>query len=444
MTSLVLYFLLIVGMAIYFVRPKMFFFYWLSIQPYILPVFFILFKDSMMPMMDNYLPNLYFRYPYPFCNLILLLFCASYTRKNIEKSRIKVILLPIFLLVIFLTVQNFVIGFRPGSLYANIIYLFGNVAPFLLLLIDERVRPSRNSVIHFIYIFVYVQLFFSLLNLADVRIYTNVTDIFDDNLIQGTFTRYNHMTNYLSIFFFILSYEYYICKRVKAKMFYFMALLIGLLITLSGSRMTFVLFTFVLYFFFCLSHSKKVAFLVSLGAVSLFSMFVLGNDAFSGQKANEGSGFERNLIGVVEVANSDDLSEGSTLELSAFLLIDKFNSPIIGNGKAYRGGENFYGHPTDTLNEDVFKTDARLAYMLVEYGFIGLFLFLLLYAAIFKGCYLFGEEQFQSLYWGAFIYFILFSITDNGFWDIVVISALYIYAFSPKRNKRILSMEINS
>lgn len=436
MTSLVLYFLLITGVAFYFVRPKMFFLYWLGIQPYILPISFILFEDSMMPIKENYLPNLYFLYPYLFGNLILLLFCVSYVKGSSEKKSLRIIIKPLALLLIFFTIQNFMVGFRPGSLYANMITIFEGIAPFLLLFIDKSVRPSRISFIHFIYVFVCVQLLFSLLNLVDIRIYNDVTGIFDDNLIQGTFTRYNHMTNYLSIFFFILSYEYYICKRVKAKMFYFMALLIGLLITLSGSRMTFVLFAFILYFFFCVSHGKKVAFLVSLGAVSLFSMFVLGNDAFLGQKADEGTGLERNMIGVIDLANSDDLSEGSTLVLSAYLLTDKFSSPIIGNGKAYRRGDNFYGHPTDTWNEDVFKTDARLAFMLVEYGFVGLSLFFLLYASVFKGCSFFSEEKQLSLYWGAFLFFVLFSLTDNGFWDHVMLSVLFIFVFSVKNEKK--------
>lgn len=433
MTSFVLLLLLMAGIVVYYARPKYFFLYWLAIQPYILPVFFILFKDSMMPMSDNYLPNLYFGYPYPFCNLILLFFCVTYVKDNNERGPFRVIVKSLLYLLFFLAIQNALIGFRPGVLYINIINVFENIAPFLLILINKEVRPKRDSFIHFIFVFVYIQLFFSLLNLADIRIYRDVSGLYDDTLIAGTFTRYNHMANYLSIFFFVLTYEYYVCKRLSSKTYYIMAFLIGLLIALSGSRMTFILFVFTFLFFFCISHGKKVAILTSLGAVSLFSVFVMGNETFWGQKAEEGTGLERNLIGVIDLANSDDLSEGSTLALSAYLLMDKFNSPLIGNGKAFRA-ENFYGHPTDTWNEDIYRTDARLAFMLVEYGIVGLFFFLLLYASVFKGCSKFSDENRKILYCGAFLYFILFSLTDNGFWDNVVLSVLFIYVFSVKES----------
>lgn len=434
MTSFILLFLLVVGIILYSYRPQYFFLYWLAIQPYILPVLFILFKDDLMPMMDNYLPNLYFGYPYLFCDLFLLFVFVIYVKDNSEREPFKVIVRSLLYLLIFLSIQNVLIGFRPGILYINVINVFENIAPFFLILINKDVRPKRDSFIHFIIVFVYIQLFFSLLNLADYRIYKDVTGLSDDNLIQGTFTRYNHMANYLAIFFFILTYEYYMCKRLNVKTYYFMGFLIGFLITISGSRMNFILFAFTFFYFFCFSHGKKVAVLTSIGAASLFSIYVIGNETFLGQKDWEGTGFERNLIGVIDLANSDDLSEGSTLALSAYLLIDKFNSPVIGNGKAYRG-ENFYGHLTDTWNENIYRTDARLAFMLVEYGIVGLFLFLLLYAAIFKSCFLFGEEKQKSLYWGAFFYFILFSLTDNGFWDHVVFSVLFIYAFSVKSDK---------
>lgn len=433
MTSFVLLLLLMAGIVVYYVKPQYFFLYWLAIQPYILPVFFILFKESLMPM-DNYLPNLYFQYPYPFCNLILLFFFITYVNDNKERKPLIAILKPLLLLLFFLIIQNFIYGFRPGVLYINIINVFENIAPFVLLLISKSVRPNRDSFIRFIFIFVYIQFFFSLLNLMGFRLYEDISGLSEDSLIAGTFARYNHMANYLAIFFFVLTYEYYVCNRLKVKTYYLMAFLIGLLIAISGSRMNFILYAFTLLLFFCISHGKKVAVLTSIVVASVFSLYVIGNEAFFGQKDWEGTGFERNLIGVIDLANSDDLSEGSTLALSAYLLIDKLNSPVIGNGKAYRG-ENFYGHLTDTWNEDIYRTDARLAFMLVEYGIVGLFLFLFLFASAFKGCLLYSGEKRRSLYWGAFLYFILFSLTDNGFWDHVVFSVLFIYAFSVKSDK---------
>jgi hypothetical protein len=158
----------------------------------------------------------------------------------------------------------------------------------------------------------------------------------------------------------------------------------------------------------------------------------MGNDSFFGQGGNEGTGLERNVIGIVNVSNSDDLSEGSTLEMSAYILFSHYNSPLVGNGKGYRP-EYYYGDPTDTYkNEFIYRTDARLAFMLVDYGIIGLLLFFYLYATLFKGCYLYGEEKTKYLYVGAFVYFFLYSLTDNGFWDYVIFSVIFVYAFSLK------------
>lgn len=398
----------------------------------------------MKPMEDNFEPKLYFYYPYPLCGLMLLLFCVSYVKDSRTNGLLlKVIIIPLLLLILFLTVQSFIIGFRPTPLYINIMNILWNIAPFLLLLIDKRVRPNRDSFIHYIIIFVCVQLLFSLFNYMGFRIYGEYSGLFDDSLICGSFVRYNHMTNYLSIFFFVLTYEFFKCDRIDVKTYYFTAFLIGLLIALSGSRMTFFLFAFTYLFFFCVSHGKKVIILTCLGIVSLFSTYVIGNDKYYGENADEGTGLERNLIGVIDLANSDDLSEGSTLALSAYLLMDMFNSPIIGNGRSFKG-DSFYGNPADSWNEGVFKTDARLAYMLVDYGIVGLLLFLLLFASVFKGCFLFSEESSKSLYWGAFIYLILFSLTDNGFWDHVVFSVLLIYAFSIKGNQKNNEVLVNN
>lgn len=428
-------------MAIYFVRPKMFFFYWLSIQPYILPVFFILFKDSMMPMMDNYLPNLYFRYPDTMTGLMLLLFCVSYIREKGSRTLMKVILLPLILISTFLFLQNIIVGFQPRSLYVNIISILRNIAPFILLLIDKRLRPNRESVVKFIKVFVYVQFCFSILNYLGFRIYGDVTGFFDDSLICGTFTRYNHMTNYLASFFFILSNEYYECHGIKRKSFYLMSFLIGLLIVMSGSRMTLILFVFTAFYFFIIHQGKMKAILTLIIGSAMLGSFLIGNVKFGGQAANEGTGLERNLIGVVDLANSDDITEGNTLSMSAKIFLFYYNSPLMGNGKAFRP-EFYYGHPTDTYNnEGIFRTDARLAFMFVEYGVIGLFLFLLLYFATFKGSYMYSEEKRKILYIGAFIYFLLFSLTDNGFWEYVQFSVLFIYVFSIQKGRGVAIIE---
>ena len=433
MGSIVLYIILvIIGFAIYFVKPKYFFLYWLSIQPYILPIFFVLFESEFTPVQDNFLP-LYFDFPDKLSTLMIFLFILSYLRNGRDVKSFKFLRLPLILLISFMLFQNILVGFNLYALYANIKVILLSLAPLALLIVDERLRPSRESLFHFISVFVFVQSLFCLLNFSGISIYGDVTGGFDEHLICGTFTRYNHMANYLAIFFFILTYECFGRRGIGRKKYFMLSSIIGLLIVLSGSRMTLLLFGFTAYFFFCLFQSKKVVVATFLMSAYLFSSLIIGNDNFYGEVADEGTGLERNLIGVIDLANSDDITEGNTLSMSAKIFLFYYKSPLMGNGKAFRP-EFYYGHPTDTYNnEGIFRTDARLAFMFVEYGVMGLGLLLLMFAYIFRGCYLFSEEKSKALYWGAGVYFLLFSITDNGFWDYLIFSSVLIYVFSTKQ-----------
>ena len=111
--------------------------------------------------------------------------------------------------------------------------------------------------------------------------------------------------------------------------------------------------------------------------------------------------------------------------------------PILGNGRSYRK-DYYYGKPTEAYNnEGSFKVDARLAFMFVEYGIIGLSLFFFLFFSIFKGCFMYIEEHKKVIYVGAMIYFLLNSITDSGFWDYIIFSSVLIYVFSINNNKNV-------
>lgn len=425
--------LIILFFLIYFFKPKKIFLYWLSISPYILPIFYRLFQPFFIPYVEKFQPILE-DYPGAIIFLMFLLSCVSLIKVHNRQEKVKTIILPGVLLVLFVFFHNVLVGFDVRAFLAKIRDILWIIVPFMLLSVNKKVRPSRDSFINFIYFFVYIQTFFCFLNLFGFKIYGNLNDVttFDDLLISGTFPRYNHMANYLAIFFFILSYEYMENKGVKRRTYFLTTFLIGLLIIMSGSRMTLLLTIFTILFFICTYQNKKNIFLTLMAFVLLIGIYIIGNDNFVGKKADDGTGVERNLIGIVELANSDDLSEGSTLSMSAKVLFFYSNSPILGNGKAYRK-EYFYGKPTDAYhNEGSFKVDARLAFMFVEYGIVGLSLFFLLYVSIFRGCYFYSEEHKKKLYWGAGLYFLIYSITDPGFWDYVIFSSLLIYVFSEK------------
>ena len=435
MSTIVLLLLLLIGIAIYFVNPKSFFLYWLSIQPFILPVFYLFFVNDFTPLADKFLP-LYFEFPQKLGFFMVFLLLLSFHRSDKGLKSLKVLFLPLFLLASFLLVQNILVGFDARALYTNAKSILWSVVPLALLVVDKRLRPTRKSFIRFVFVFVYVQIFFCILNLWGIRIYGEYSGLYDESLICGTFVRYNHMSNYLVIFFFILTYEFFKCKSIKRKQYYWMAFLIGLIILASGSRMSLMLFLFTCFYFFCAYYqNKKIVIITIMLSVLLLGSYLKGNRNFSGQGADEGTGYERNMIGVIDLANADDITEGNTLSMSAKVLFFYLNSPYMGNGQLYREGF-FYGNPKDPRdtynNADIFRTDARLAFMFVEYGIIGLCMFFYLFASMYKGCFLYSEEKNKALYWGAGLYFLLFSITDNGFWDYIIFSSVIIYVFSKK------------
>lgn len=435
MSNFVLLLLILIGIAIYFVKPKYFFLYWLSIQPYILPVFFLLFASDFTPVADKFLP-LYFDFPSRLSTLMIFLFFFSCVRSGKGIQQLVFLFLSIFLLTLFMVVQNIVVGFSVKALYANGKSILWIIIPLALLIIDKRVRPSRDSFVRYMMAFVCIQLSFCIFNLLGFTIYGEVTGGFDKHLICGTFARYNHMANYLTVFFFILTYECFGCKNITRKKYFLMAFIIGLIILMSGSRMTLLLYVFTsFYFFLVFCQNKKIVITIVLASIFILGSYLKGNESFYGQDADEGTGMERNVIGVVDLANSDDLSEGSTLSMSAQLFFLYLNSPYMGNGQLYREGF-YYGDPKDPKdtynNADIYRTDARLAFMFVEYGIIGLCLFFYLFFSMFKGCYLFSEEHSKALYLGAGLYYLLFSITDNGFWDLLIFSSILIYVFSKK------------
>lgn len=430
MDIIVVGFLVIFGISIIIVKPKLFFIYWLSIYAYILPLIYLPLRSFFTPY-ERFVPILS-NYPGAILFLMLLFSAISWRRPNRIYKIVYTLLFPLTLLLLFIFLQNVIVGIDIRALIANTRDILWSVAPFCLLMLKYNVRPTRDSLINYIIIFVFIQTAFCFLNLVGFRIYGSLNGGFDDNLISGTFPRYNHMADYLTIFFYILSYEYWECNRIKKKLYYLMFFLIGLLIFMSGARMSLILYTLIVMFYIFCYKSRKIVFGFLLGMGLLGGLFIIGNDSYLGKKADDGTGMERNMIGIINLANSDDVSEGNTLEMSARILYDYLNSPLFGNGKSYRQ-DFYYGKPTWPYNnEGSYKVDARLAFMFVEYGIIGLLLFFFLFFSIFKGCYLYSEENKKKIYIGAFLFFLLNSTTDPGFWDYIMFSVIIIYVFSTK------------
>lgn len=418
----------IIGLSLFFWKPKIVFLYWLLIMPVFLPIYFFFY-----PVYDaTTFYDLYFNYKTPLAYLAITIFCLTILEKKLYLKDIKGIVIPMICLFMFLVLQNFLRGFHVKGLFWNIRAVVFFVAPLFALLINKKVRPEFHDLKLTMVFIIVLQLLFSVLNLLGYHIYPSYEDDFSDHLISGTFARYNHMTNYICTMYMFISLEYFNEKSISRFFFVLLTIISGLLILFSGSRMCLILFVLIFgYFTFKIMKRKKIFLMIFLGGVLAFISLIIGNNTFAGQNADEGTGFERNLIGIINLANSTDLSEGSTLGGSFYLFLYKSDHLLLGNGMAYRMS-NYYLE-SDTVYESVFLTDARLAFMIVEYGIIGLALFAFLIISMM----VFGSKvhtpPYRNLLWLPLTYYFLFSITDEGVFDIVLFSMLFIYLFSIKK-----------
>lgn len=426
------------GFFVYIRKPKCFFMYWLSVPAFVVPLFFILFNPKYVG--QQTFDTFYWGYQTPLSYLLLVITILDLFR--FKGFRLKKLLIPFFVLVCFLVLQNILKGFKPGPLISNIREAVFLMLPTMALLISPRLRPSRNELIRFVIIFIAIQIVFCLLNNIGIRIYTKFNDdnSFADDYFCGTFLRYNHLTNYLTTFYLLLSIAYYVNFSISKWTYVILSCIIGTIILLSGARISVVLFFMTLILFLLFYRGKKlvllsaIAFIVLYNASSFLSDYNVGT-----QNADKGSGFERNVTGLTDIFNSKSI-EDNTLSLSGYLFLTKFNDPVFGNGYAFWNGSEY--EMSESLNENVMQTDARMAYMIVEYGIIGC----LCFAFLFYGIFISNKNQFgrkSKRFWLVVVlYYIVFTFTETGMFDLIQLSIISIYCASIESVKQIRKREV--
>ena len=419
------FFIIFCGMIIYIRCPQILFIYWFSVPAFVVPLFFYLFHPTYSGNDTFY--TFYFGSSQPLLYLLIIIMFIEYLKY--KRLYIHLFYIPLLALTIFFIVQNIVSGFNVSPLISNIKFIIYMIIPTLLLYMSPRIRPKQNLFIRFLIAYIIIQTIFCLFNKAGIRLYSNFTDesTFSDEYFCGTFLRYNHLTNYLTTFFLILSIVYYVYSTISRKIYIGISVILGFIILMSGARMSVVLFFMTIGLCLFLFRRKNLVLLTIMfiiflyGAMTLSSKFNIGN-----QNADQGTGLERNVTGLTELFTSKDIDE-STLALSSVLFLTKFNNPILGNGFAFRETSEY--DFSDTLNESTIKTDACLAYMIVEYGIVGILCFTFLFYTIFKKLII-QSQLFDKRVWTIVIlYYILFSFTETGLFDIMQFSMISVFCF---------------
>jgi hypothetical protein len=426
------------GFLVYLRKPKCFFLYWLSVPAFIVPLFFILFNPIYVG--EQTFDTFYWGYQTPLSYLLLVITILEFFR--LKGIGLKKLLTPFLVLVFFLIFQNFLKGFKPSPLISNIREAVFLMLPTLALQISPRLRPLRNELIRFVLIFIAIQTVFCLLNNIGIRIYTKFNDdsSFADEYFCGTFLRYNHLTNYLTTLYLLLSIAYFVNFTISKWTYVILSCILGTIVLLSGARISVVLFFMTLILFLLLYRGKKlvlflaVAFIVAYNASSFLSSYNVGT-----KNADQGTGFERNVTGLSDMFDSKSI-EDNTLSLSGYLFLTKFNNPLFGNGYAFWNGSEY--EMSESLNENVMQTDARMAYMIVEYGIIGCLCFAFLFYGIFKNNSILLNQKSGKLWSVIVLYYIAFTFTETGMFDLMQLSMISIYCASVESVKQISKSDV--
>jgi len=321
-------------------------------------------------------------------------------------------------------------GFNIGPLIANAKDAFFLMLPTLALSVSYRIRPEQRTLVHFIEIFIAIQTVFCFFNLYGVRLYSEYNDesSFADEYICGSFLRYNHLTNYLTTMYLLLSMAFFVYKSLSKYLYIIMSLLLCVIILISGARISVVLFFMVIGLSLLLFRGRHLIMLFFLAIIVVYSASMLSSKYDVGtQNADSGSGLERNVTGLVDLFTSKD-NDDNTLSLSGILMLTQFKNPWYGNGYAYRETNEY--EITEKIDESTVKTDARMAYMLVEYGIIGCLCFFILFYSIVRFNIVQSGVNNIKMWIIVIVYYVIFTFTETGLFDLMQLSMISILCFS--------------
>lgn len=414
------------GLIVYIRIPKLFFVYWLSVPAFVVPLFFILFNPSYVG--KQTIETFYMGFRAPLVYLLIFITIVEYLKTR--RLRQKGYILPFFVLTFFLIAQNVLKGFNAEALLVNVREVLFLMMPTIALSISPRLRPKRKELINFLFLFIAIEAFFCILNSVGFRLYSKYSSggSFADVFLCGTFLRYNHLTNYLTTFYLFLSTAYFTNRSIPRSGYIIVTIIVGFIIIMSGARISVILFFLTIGLFFLLYRSKYVVLLVIIAIVFAYAApIMLSKFDVGTPNADQATGFERNITGLMDLFKSKNVDE-NTLTLSAFLLLTKFGDPLMGNGYAYRNTNQY--EISGNIDEITLQTDSRVAFMMVDYGIVGCLCFAFFFYGIIKcNRNRYGNKS-RRLWTILILYYIAFTITETGIFDLVPFSMLSIYCFS--------------
>ena len=416
------------GLIIYYVKPNWLFLYWMIVLPILKPILCIIAGANDLEEANSLIHGGYFMHLY----LIVLLDSLMIRKKRFP-------LLPRFVaittvLVLYLFIQAFVTD--GGLLYAyyNIKSVLELALPFLILITNDKTRPPYKHLYLLVWCLVFVETGAVILNLAGIRFYVATYQHFLTNyevMMTGTFLTSQLFGNFMTSLFLYICIDFFCRREMPLFAFLILATLSLFCVLSSGSKMCFVLSCSVLFVFIATFRKKHIVlliFLILIGYLGISSLL-----SYNGKEISNNEGINRMVTGLADFTQrkKDGLDDNSTFGLSEKLLESYFwQSPLMGNGLSSKGNDYSYNINSKTNEVSHMKADARLAFVIVDIGLMGLLLYMLFFTEVFRVLRRYLPKQYKKSLPIVFLFYLLFSITESGFWDAFAYPLVYVFYFA--------------
>lgn len=413
--NILAFIMLIIGFFIYKVNPKYVIFYWMLWRPIVFPLicfsFHIVDVEAQGVILHNFdLTNIF---------LFFLLIIMELLNNN------KIILPSNIIAGFILLISYLLIGYRFNITILSSIFIviFSLVLPFLYIYICKtNCLPSLKELLIFSFVLIVFELLMCIANLYGVG------KINDNELVSGSFRRFNDLGNYMTTLFLLISISFFKYKVLSLRRYLMFFSCILFMLILSGAKISLALFAFIILssLFFYKKNTVTIVVLTGFFYV-LYKLYTVID-------INSITGLQR----IINIQERIQDSEFITTDLSFYLLENYFS--LFGNWKA--GNEFAYQYLSFTTS--LFYADARLMYTLAENGLLGLFLYLYLFYQIIclcnknaiadKNIYIIDNKTVFII----FSYYFLLTITEPGFFDDLLYPLILVFIRCKKQNNILL------
>lgn len=418
----------VIGLVVYYWRPRWLFLYWMITLPFLKPIVCLMAGVSDVEETSSLVHGGYFLYLYIWVVLDSLLL----RRRRVPQMRTVYVMMAV--LVFYFLFHAFATGGGLSTAYYNIKSVLEIALPLIVFSINPKTQPDIKELYGLIWILFIVETLAVIMNIMGFRFYAATYQhmiFYNETMMTGTFPFSQLFGNYITTVFLFICIDFFSTKRISSWAFLILSIMALFCILSAGSRMCISLAMigiFLSVFIYQRHHRFLLATLIIGG---YFGLTAIAN--FKGGDISSNEGINRIVNGLATFSQSQrgEVEDNSTVSLSSKLLESYFfKSPLIGNGISAEG--NDYSLDIDSRTNDLrhMKADARLAFTLIDIGLIGLIIYLLYFHQIFKYMGLKMRPYYRKSLYVSFVFFLLFSITESGFWDAYAYPIVYIYYFA--------------